>query len=191
MDHMYTLRAAADLINEWRAVGNLAAARELADETRDLCRTPSAPNVLLYTVLLNLASVYRAAGRPDEALPLDEQAREGLRHIHGDGHPFTLAANINYASDLAACGRLAEAIRLGLDTLGRCRDLLGNDHPDTLMAEANLASDEAAVGYRAAGEDRLAQALGGYERTLTLEHPEAQAAAQGTRLTAEIEPYDL
>jgi hypothetical protein len=28
-----------------------------------------------------------------------------------------------------------------------------------------------------------------YEATLTTEHPEARAAAQRTRLTAEIEPY--
>jgi len=40
------------------------------------------------------------------------------------------------------------------------------------------------------GERRLVDVLRGYERTLTLEHPEARAAAYGTRLTAEIEPYD-
>ena len=59
------------------------------------------------------------------------------------------------------------------------------------MAAANLAADEAATGDAAAGSRRLAEVLRGYERTLTLEHPEARAAAQRTRLTAEIEPYDL
>ena len=190
-DHMYTLRAAADLINDRRAVGDLAGAEELARQTHDLCRESSAPDVLLYTVLVNLASVLRMAGRPDIALPLDDQARRGLIRIHGDRHPFTLSANINYASDLAACGRLGEAIQLGLETLANCRLYLGDDHPDTLMAAANLSSDEAAAGDDANGSRHLAEVLRTYERTLTLEHPEARAAAQRTRLTAEIEPYDL
>ena len=68
---------------------------------------------------------------------------------------------------------------------------LGEDHPDTLMAAANLSCDEAAAGDRAGGDRRLAEVLRRYERTLTLEHPEARAAARRTRLTAEIEPYDL
>ena len=100
-DHMYTLRAATNLINDRRAVGDLAGAEELARQTHDLCRESGAPDVLLYTALVNLASVLRVAGRPDMALPYDDQARKGLIKIHGDRHPFTLSANINYASDLA------------------------------------------------------------------------------------------
>ncbi len=190
-DHMYTLRAATNLINDRRAVGDLAGAEELARQTHDLCRESGAPDVLLYTALVNLASVLRVAGRPDMALPHDDQARRGLIKIHGDRHPFTLSANINYASDLAACGRLGESIQLSQETLGNCRLYLGDDHPDTLMAAANLSLDEVAAGTRADGEQRLAEVLFRYERTLTLEHPEARAAAQRTRLTAEIEPYDL
>jgi tetratricopeptide (TPR) repeat protein len=190
-DHMYTLRAAADLINDRRAVGDLAGAEDLARLTHDLCRETSAPDVLRYTALVNLASVLRVAGRPDIALSYDDQARKGLLKIHDDSHPFTLAANINYASDLAACGRLGEAIQLGQETLGKCRLYLGADHPDTLMAAANLSSDEAAAGDEASGDLRLAEILRRYAQTLTLEHPEARAAAQRTRLTAEIEPYDL
>ena len=134
----------------------------------------------------------RVAGRPDMALSYDDQARRGLIRIHGDRHPFTLSANINYASDLAACGRLGEAIQLGQETLAKCRLYLGDDHPDTLMAATNLSIDEAAAGDEADAErSDLADVLRRYERTLTLEHPEARAAAQRTRLTAEIEPYDL
>jgi tetratricopeptide (TPR) repeat protein len=190
-DHMYTLRAAADLINDRRAVADLADAEELARQTQDLCRESSAPDVLLFTVLVNLASVLRMAGRPDTALACDDQARRGLIKIHGDRHPFTLSANINYASDLSACGRLGEAIQLGQETLDKCRVILGDDHPDTLMAAANLSGDEASAGDEVNGDRRLAEVLRRYERTLTLEHPEARAAAQRTRLTAEIEPYDL
>jgi tetratricopeptide (TPR) repeat protein len=190
-DHMYTLRAATNLVNDRRAVGDLGGAEELARQTHDLCRESSAPDVLLYTVQVNLASVLRLAGRPNVALPYDDQARRGFIRIHGDRHPFTLSASINCASDLAACGRLGEAIQLGRETLDNCHLYLGDDHPDTLMAAANLASDEAAAGDQSNAERHFAEVQRRYERTLTLEHPEARAAAQRTRLTAEIEPYDL
>jgi tetratricopeptide (TPR) repeat protein len=191
VDHMYTLRTAADLINDRRAVKELDGAQELARQTHDLCLQSGAPDVLLYTVLVNLASVLRMQGQPDRALSYDDQARKGLMRIHGDKHPFTLAANTNYASDLAACGRLGEAIELGQETFDKCRDSLGPAHPDTLMAAANLSIDEMDAGDEANGERRLAEVLSLYEPTLTLEHAEARAAARHTRLTAEIEPFDL
>jgi tetratricopeptide (TPR) repeat protein len=191
VDHMYTLRAATNLINDRRAVGDLAGAEELARETRDLCLESSAPDELVYAALVNLASVLRVAERPDEALPFDEQARKGLIRIYGDLHPFTLAANINHAADLAACGKLGDAIQAGHETLAKCHQSLGDAHPDTLMAAANLSIDEAAAGDQAGAERRLADVLRRYEQTLTLEHPEARAAALRTRLTAEIEPYDV
>jgi tetratricopeptide (TPR) repeat protein len=189
VDHMYTLRAAISLINGRRAVGDLVGAEELARETHDLCLESNRPDDLHYAALVNLASVLRLAGRPAEALPYDEQARRGLIHIYGDLHPHTLAVNINYAADLTACGKLGDAIQTGQETLAKCRHTLGEEHPHTLMAAANLAIDEAAAGDRATAERRLADVLLSYERTLTLEHPEARAAAQQTRLTAEIEPY--
>jgi Tetratricopeptide repeat len=108
--------------------------------------------------------------------------------IYGDLHPFTLTANINYASDLAGCGRLGEAIQIGQETFAKCCQSLGDDHPDTLIAAANLCIDEADGGDRAGAERRLTEVLRRYEETLTLEHPEARAATQGARLTAEVEP---
>jgi len=188
-DHMYTLRAATNLINDRRAVTDLAGAEELARETRDHCLDSSAPDDLLYAVLVNLASVLRMVGQPEEARSFDDQARRGLIRIHGDEHPFALAANINYASDLAACGETGHAIQVGHETLEKCMRSLRELHPDTLMAAANLAIDEAA-GDRRAGEVRLGGVLRGYEQTLGMEHPEARAAASGSRLTAEIEPFD-
>jgi tetratricopeptide (TPR) repeat protein len=188
VDHVHTLRAAANLINARRAVGDLAGAQELARETREVCLRSSRPDDLLYAILVNLGSVLRLANRPDEALSYDDQAQRGLIRIYGDLHPYTLAASINYAADLAACGRLGEAIQVGHETLANCRRSLGDNHPDTLMAEANLAIDEAAAGNHADAERRLADVLRRYGETLTLEHPEAWAAAHWTRLTAEIEP---
>jgi tetratricopeptide (TPR) repeat protein len=187
--HMYTLRAATNLINDRRAVGDLVRAEELSREVYDRCREPGIPFDIGYAALVSMASVLRAAGRPEEARRYDLQARDGLIETYGDLHPFTLAAGINYASDLAACGDLAEAIRIGQDTLSKCRESLGVSHPDTLMAAANLALDEMASGDQAEADQLLADVLPRYEETLTAEHPEARAAAQRTRLTAEIEPY--
>jgi NB-ARC domain/Tetratricopeptide repeat len=186
-DHTITLRAAADVVNARRAVHDLVAAEELARETHAACLRSRQPNDLLSAVLVSLASVLRASDRPEEALKMDEQARDLLLGLYGDQHPTTLAARINYASDLAACRRLGEAIQLGYELLDQCRDVLRDNHPDTLMAGANLAIDEAAVGKRAEAAQRRADVLQGYAETLTMEHPEARAAEQGIRLTAEIE----
>ncbi|MBV9384128.1 MAG: tetratricopeptide repeat protein [Streptosporangiaceae bacterium] len=188
-DHTYTLRAATNLINDRRAVGDLIRAAELGREVLERCREAGFRIDISYAALANLASVLRAAAHPEEALRYDVQARDGLISTYGDLHPFTLAASINYAADLAACGELAEAIRIGQDTAVKCRSSLGENHPDTLMALANLAIDRGASGERAEAERMLAEVLRRYEQTLTAEHPEARAAEQRTRLTAEIEPY--
>jgi tetratricopeptide (TPR) repeat protein len=189
-DHTYTLRSAANLINARRARGDIAGAEELAIETREACLRSGHPDDLLSAVLVNLASVLRAAGRPEEALTVDEQARRMLIRLYGDQHPMTLAASVNYATDLAACGRLGEALQVGYELVHNCTDILGPDHPDTLMANANLALDEAAAGNQAMADRRLADVLQRYADTLTAEHPEARAAAQGVRLIAAIEPLN-
>jgi tetratricopeptide (TPR) repeat protein len=189
LEHAHTLRAAANLINDRRAWGELAIAEDLGMEIYERSNAVSSPVEIMYAAMVNLGSVLRAAGHPDEARPLDQQARDALMGIYGDQHPFTLAASINYASDLAACGELAEAIRIGQETLANCRATLGPDHPDTLMAAVNLAIDVAASGGQARAQRLRGDALRRYAETLGMEHPEARAAQLDTRLTAEIEPY--
>ena len=188
-DHLETLRAAANLINDRRAVGDLARAEELGHEVYDACREAGFPFDIGYATLVNLASVLRADGHADEARKYDLQARDGLIDAYGDLHPFTLAARINYAADLALCDELAEAIRIGQAALADCRVSLGAEHPDTLIAASNLAIDLAAAGDRVQAERLLAGVLRVYEDTLTADHPVARAAAQRTRLSAEIELY--
>ena len=188
-DHTYTLRAAINLVNDRRAVGDLVHAEELGREIRDRCQEGGFPFEVGNAALVCLASVLRVTGRAEEARQYDLQARDGFIDTYGDLHPFTLAVSINYAADLAACGDLAEAIRIGQDALSKCRESLGESHPDTLMATANLSLDLGASGDAAAADQLLAAVLRRYEETLMAEHPEARAAAQGIRLTAEIEPY--
>ncbi len=187
-DHIHTLQAAINLINDRRTVGDLAAALELGIQVRDRYPQAGFPVDFGYAALVSLASVLRISGQPEEARRYDLQAREGLIDSYGDGHPLTLLAGLNYASDLAECGDLAAAIRLGRDTLARCRTTLGEDHPDTLIATSNLALDEAAAGNRVRADRLLTDALSRYARTLTAEYPDALAAAGRIRLTAEIEP---
>jgi len=189
LDHAHTLRAAANLINDRRAMGELAIAEDLGVEICDRASATGSPVEIMYAAMVNLASVLRAADRAEEARPYDLQARDALVVIYGDQHPYTLAASINYATDLAACGELAEAIRIGQDTLANCRTTLGVSHPDTLMAMMNLAIDVAASGSDSRAKRLREDALDRYQETLTMEHPEARAAQQGTRLTAEIEPF--
>jgi tetratricopeptide (TPR) repeat protein len=190
-DHIDALRAVANLINDRRAVGDLARAGELGREVLDRCREAGFPFDIGYAALVNLASVLRAEGRPEEARKYDLQARDGLIEAYGNSHPFTLAASINYASDLAGCDDLAAAIRIGQDALAKCRSSLGVAHPDTLTAASNLAIDLAASGDKAEANRLLADVLGRFDETLTAEHPAARAAGSGTRITAEIElsPY--
>ena len=189
MDHTHTLRAAVNLVNDRRAVGELAIAEELGVEIyersnagfsgRDQFARDGQPRLR--------AARGRSPGRSPPARPAGPATRSWP--YYGYQHPFTLAASINYASDLAACGELAEAIRIGQETLANCRSTLGPDHPDTLMAAVNLAIDVAASGGQARAQRLREDALRRYAETLTMEHPEAQAAQLGTRLTAEIEPY--
>jgi tetratricopeptide (TPR) repeat protein len=188
-EHTYTLRAGINLINDRRAVDDLAHAEELGREICDRCRQIGYHFEFGYAALVSLASVLRVTGQVEEARRHDLQAREGLVETYGDLHPFTLAAGINYAADLAACGDLAAAIRIGQDTLANSRAALGPDHPDTLKAAVNLAIDLAAAGSQARADRLLGDARHRYAETLTTEHPEARAAAQGARLTAEIEAY--
>ena len=188
-EHTYTLRAATNLINDRRAVGDLVRAEELGREVQDWCRQVGFPFDFSYAAMVSLASVLRVNGRAEEARRYDLQARDGFIETYGDLHPFTLAVNINYAADLAACGDLAAAIRVGQETMANCRTTFGAGHPDTLMAVANLSIDEEASGNRQVVDQLLADALRRYEETLTAEHPEARAAAQRIRITAEIEPY--
>jgi hypothetical protein len=188
-EHTYTLRAEANLINDRRAVGALARAEELAREVRDRCQEGGAPPDLAYGTMVNMASVLRESGRVPEARRLDLQAWHRFIDAYGDLHPFALEARINYASDLAMTGDLADAIRIGQETLAKCRTSIGENHPDTLMTAANLALDEAASGNPREADRLLADTVRRYEETLTAEHPEARAAAQGIRLTAEIEPW--
>lgn len=47
--------------------------------------------------LINLAYMYRSAGRIEEALMIQERVAEDSRRIHGPKHPYTVTSNVNLA----------------------------------------------------------------------------------------------
>ncbi len=61
-EHTYTLRAAANLINDRRAAGDLSRAEELAREVLDRCQEAGHPPDLSYGTMVNLGSVLRESG---------------------------------------------------------------------------------------------------------------------------------
>ena len=96
LDHPYTLRAATNLINDHRVVGEFAMAEELGLDIYERSLAAGSPVEIMHAAMINVASVLRAAGRPKEGKTNDLQARDAFIVTYGELHPFTLAAGINY-----------------------------------------------------------------------------------------------
>ena len=119
----------------------------------------------------SLAIGYRAAGRIEDAIRLDEQTLEVRERVLGPEHPDTLQSRNNLANGYGDAGRIEDAIRLWEQTLKVMERVLGPEHPNTLTSRNNLA-----IGYRTAGRIEEAirldeQTLEVRERVLGPEHP--------------------
>jgi tetratricopeptide (TPR) repeat protein len=82
----------------------------------------------------NLANVYHAVVRYDEALKLRQKAVEQLDAKYGRDDASTLNAMNNLADSYSVLGRYGDALRLDEETLSRRKRVLGVDHPDTLAS---------------------------------------------------------
>ncbi|MCQ5272314.1 tetratricopeptide repeat protein [Schaalia odontolytica] len=118
---------------------------------------PDHPDAL--TSRNDLAYVYYAAGRLEEAIPLFKQVLTDSIRVLGEDHPDALTSRNNLASAYRAAGRLEEAITLFEQVLPDRIRVLGEDHPDTLNSRNNLA-----YAYESAG--RLEEAITLYEQVL-------------------------
>jgi tetratricopeptide (TPR) repeat protein len=96
----------------------------------------------------NLAWLFLKRGRPDEAAPLAERARDGAAKASGDDDRMSMLYANTLGLVLAAQGRYDEAERLHTANLVRRRRVLGEGHPDTLASMSNLARVYAAQGRR-------------------------------------------
>ena len=80
----------------------------------------------------NLACVYEAVGRVDEALQIMEEALQLDYGKMGCGASATLSFMRNLANFYGRVGKVARSIPLFEKTLNLKRKVLGEDHPDTL-----------------------------------------------------------
>ena len=113
------------------------------------------PNTL--TSLNNLAGIYRAVGRFDDAVGLFEEGYRLRVEVLGERHPNTLTSLNNLAGIYRAVGRLDDAAGLSEEGYRLFVEVLGERHPNTLGSLNNLAYIYEAVG-------RLDDAVGLYEK---------------------------
>ena len=151
-DHTYTLRAAVNLINDRRAVAELASAEDLGRgdlgpmpgrgfSRPTLCTPPWSTSRLCCArpdVRRRRGSTTCGPGMPSSASTVT-CIRSLWRRASTTPRTWPRAVIWPRLSGLART------------TLANCQSTLGDDHPDTLMAAANLAIDVAASGNQATG----------------------------------------
>ncbi|MEO3810175.1 FxSxx-COOH system tetratricopeptide repeat protein [Sphaerisporangium sp. B11E5] len=193
IDHPDTIAAASNLSNALRAVGDVGAAFHIAEEA--VARYESiygAEHPYAYGCATNLAVLYRLRGDAPGARIINEAALRGLDTRLGRDHHISLTCAVNLASDLAVLGESEEARRLGEDTLRRTKALLGDDYPMTLACAANLAIDLRQLGAEEEASRLMEEARAGYERTLTLGHPDAKIALDwARRMDCDFDPLPI
>jgi tetratricopeptide (TPR) repeat protein len=120
----------------------------------------------------NLAQVYQAMGRLDEAIELFTRTLADQERMLGRDHPDTLGSRNNLAAAYQAVGRLDEAIGLFTRTLADRERVLGPDHPYTLASRNFLAEAYRAVGRLNDAIELYTRTLADRERVLGPDHPD-------------------
>jgi tetratricopeptide (TPR) repeat protein len=190
-EHRRTLRAAANLINDYRLNEDLAGAQQLGEETiegLEKVAGPDHPNTL--AACANTAIALRVRNNPEGARQMNERAVAGLRSVVGEKHLNTLIAMHNLASDMAALGEVRQARRLGEEVLATAVEVQGAGHPNTLAAMANLSLDRKADGDESTSQALREKMLAGYRSSPLPDHPDARLAAQYGRVNLGIEPMN-
>ena len=116
-------------------------------------------HLLTATALNNLAELYHAQGRYNEAKPLYQQALAITRKQLGDNHLLTATALNNLAALYHAQGRYTEAEPLFQQALAIRREQLGEKHFGTATALNNLAKLYHTQGRYIEAEPLYRQAL--------------------------------
>ncbi len=87
------------------------------------------------TSLNNLAELYRAMGRYEEAEPLYKQSLEITRTALGEDHPDFAISLWSMATLQTSLKRFSEAEPMHKRSLLILRRALGEDHPDTIKCQ--------------------------------------------------------
>ena len=189
LDHAHTLRAAANLINDRRAVGEFAIAEDLGLGAPSGPRGTGSPVEISYAAWSTWPrSCARSAARGRG--PLDTTSRPGpalgvtmVTSIRSPWRP-TSTTPPTWPRAVSWPRRSGSARRPWPIAGARWAEPSGHADGDGQSGHRRGRRGESPEAERLR-EDALRR----YEETLTMEHPEARAAQQGTRLTAEFEPY--
>ncbi len=146
---------------------------------------------LEYRLRTNLGSTLTNEGRYDEAEAMHRRALELARAQWGDGHPRTLAPQVNLAAvalhrgdDLAALEGFTAAYELALARLGPV-------HPSTLLVRGSQIAAMIAVGRWTEAEPAARAHLAALEQELGPEHPDLAVALHNlARIVAHQQRYD-
>jgi tetratricopeptide (TPR) repeat protein len=141
---------------------------------------PDHPDTLTFTN--NLALLYSAQGKYDEAAVLYQRSFAGYKKALGPDHPSTLTSANNLAGLYEDQGKYDEAAVLYQRSFAGREKALGPDHPSTLTSANNLAAlyhkqgkyDEAAVLYQ--------RSFAGREKALGPDHPSTLTSANNLAL---------
>lgn len=95
-----------------------------------------------------LAKTYFALGLYQDAIPLQEQARDYYLSASGKEHPETLVAMHALGTSYLKSGRREEALQMQEEVLELRRKELGLEHPDTIQATHGLGISYFYAGRR-------------------------------------------
>ncbi|BBH68347.1 hypothetical protein ACTI_50320 [Actinoplanes sp. OR16] len=194
--HEHTLAAAMSLGNALRDESSrdpvvLNRARDLVSNALRIYQRDFAGHPFVEVCRTNLAIILRRLGEVAEARALNITARDALKDSLGLTHPYTICATTNLASDYAAMGDYEEALKFSAETteISRQETNRGPNHPYTLACILNHALDLQGAGRgQHEAESLRRSAVDGFLRTLGPDHPDTQAARNGRRIDADIEP---
>ena len=140
----------------------LAIRRELTPT--DTMDTASAVNNLGILVLLQ--------GRPDDAVPVLEEAVELTRRVGGDRHPEHARALENLGNAHYRLRQFDRTLELLDQVMAIRREVLGEDSPDVARTLNNMGMVSNAAGRPEQAETLLRRALAGMERAYGPDHPD-------------------
>ena len=177
-DHPNTLRVATTLAVTLAVLGEVSAARDLAQDTLARGRRVLGDDhpTSLYSAAV-LTTALAALGEVSAARDLAQDTLARSRRILGEDHATTLLTAATLAGTLLWLGEVSAARDLAENSLARNRRVLGDDHAITLYSAAVLASTLASLGEVSAARDLAEDTLARSRRILGADHPTALYAA--------------
>jgi serine/threonine protein kinase/Tfp pilus assembly protein PilF len=153
--------------------GKLASAESTLQSSITMLDSVAVPDErVLAATHTNLAIVYQAQGRTEEALEQQQHAVESFQRRGMESSPEGAKARMNLAFRLADVQRFDESVPLLREVLEEQRRILGADHPSRLHGLSALAYQLLVTGKAEEAEPLFREALERSRTALGPEHPE-------------------